>query len=125
MATSLPNLVKNLSEGIHRIKCKYKHDDKKCETCELNISIATVFLNTQILKNVLIEYKCLYCNKNYQQKFEEKLKKRFFNTHKFSNMIPISLFYHCKKMIIFRNIWRIRKNSMKHHYLISKIFTVT
>ena len=25
------------------------------------------------------------CNKNYQQKFDEKLKERFFNTYKFSN----------------------------------------
>ena len=33
MASSLSNLVNNLSEGIHRIKCKYEHDDKKCETC--------------------------------------------------------------------------------------------
>ena len=30
MASSLSNLVNNLSEGIHRIKCKYRHDDKKC-----------------------------------------------------------------------------------------------
>ena len=29
MASSLSNLVNNLSEGIHRIKCKYRHDDKK------------------------------------------------------------------------------------------------
>ena len=29
MASSLPNLVKILSEGIHKIKCKYRHNDKK------------------------------------------------------------------------------------------------
>ena len=29
MATSLSNLVNNLSEGIHRIKCKFGRDDKK------------------------------------------------------------------------------------------------
>ena len=28
MVSSLSNLVNNLSEGIQRIKCKYKHDDK-------------------------------------------------------------------------------------------------
>ena len=33
MASSLSNLVNNLSEGIHKIKCKHGHDDKKCETC--------------------------------------------------------------------------------------------
>ena len=36
-------------------------------------------------KDDLIEYKCLCCNNNYQQKFDEKLKARFFNTYKFSN----------------------------------------
>ena len=44
MAVSLLNLVNNLSEGIHTIKCKYKHYDKKYELVELNISAATVFL---------------------------------------------------------------------------------
>ena len=28
-ASSLSNLVNNPSEGIHRIKCKFKHDKKK------------------------------------------------------------------------------------------------
>ena len=45
MANSLSNLVNNLSEGIHKIKYKYGHDDKKCEFVESNISFATVFLN--------------------------------------------------------------------------------
>ena len=49
MTRSLSNLVNNLSEGIHSIKCKYGHDDKKCE---LNISVATAFLNIQILKMI-------------------------------------------------------------------------
>ena len=30
-----------------------------------------------------MKYKCLYCNKNYQQKFVEKLKERFLNTYKY------------------------------------------
>ena len=32
MASSLSNLVNNLSEVLHRIKCKIGHDNKKCET---------------------------------------------------------------------------------------------
>ena len=47
IAISLSNLINNLSEGIHEIKCKYGHHDKKCETY---INIATGFLNTQTLK---------------------------------------------------------------------------
>ena len=33
MAISISNLINNLSEGIHEIKCKYGHDDEKCENC--------------------------------------------------------------------------------------------
>ena len=33
MASSLSNFVNNLSEWIHKIKCKFGHGDKKCETC--------------------------------------------------------------------------------------------
>ena len=37
------------------------------------------------MKDDLTEYKCLFCDKNYQQKFDEKLKERFCNTSKSSN----------------------------------------
>ena len=33
----------------------------------------------------MIEYKCLSCNKDYSNKIDEELKKRFKNTFKFSN----------------------------------------
>ena len=33
MASSLSSFVNYFSGGIHRIKCKYRHDDEKCETC--------------------------------------------------------------------------------------------
>ena len=33
----------------------------------------------------MITYKCLSCNKNYSNKINEELKKRFKNTFKFSN----------------------------------------
>ena len=29
----LSNLVNNLAQEIHKIKFKYGHDNKKCETC--------------------------------------------------------------------------------------------
>ena len=40
------------------------------------------FMEYKSFRGDLIKYKCLYCNKNYQQKFDEK--ERFFNAHKFS-----------------------------------------
>ena len=50
---------------------------------ELNTNIGSSFLNTQTLK--MIKHKSLFCSKNYQKKFDKNLKKRFFNTYKFSN----------------------------------------
>ena len=35
MASSLSNLANNLSEGIHKIKFKLEHDDRKCKTCRI------------------------------------------------------------------------------------------
>ena len=39
MVSSLSNLINNLSEGVHRIKRKFGHDDKKCETCGIKYCI--------------------------------------------------------------------------------------
>ena len=69
MATSLSNLVDYLTEGIYNIKCK----DCDC------------FLENEIVKDNLIKYKCLSCNKVYSNKIDEELKKQFRNTLKFSN----------------------------------------
>ena len=48
MTSSSSNLVNNLSKGIHRIKCKYVHDDKKCETCRIKHK----YCNTPVLKMI-------------------------------------------------------------------------
>ena len=83
MASSLSNLVNNFSEEIHRIKCKYGHDDKKCETC--SYKYCDCVLEYTNGKDNLIKYKCLVCNKNFLTNFDENLKERFLNTYKFSN----------------------------------------
>ena len=44
MASSLSNLAINLSEGIHKIKRKYRHHDKKCKTCGITYEICNCFL---------------------------------------------------------------------------------
>ena len=69
MANSLSNLINNLAEGIHKIECK----DCDC------------FLEYESIKDNLIKYKCLSCNKNYSNKLDEELKIRFKNTFRFSN----------------------------------------
>ena len=73
MASSLSNLVNNPSEGIHKIKCTYEHNDKKCETCRIRYKYCNCFLEYINFKDDLIEYKCLCCNKSYQQKIDEEL----------------------------------------------------
>ena len=67
MANSLLHLVNNLSEGIHRITCKYGHDDKKCEICGIRYKYCEYFFEYTNFKHDLIEYECLCCNRNYQQ----------------------------------------------------------
>ena len=59
MASSLLDLVDNLPEEIHKIKCK----DYDC------------FLEYESVKDNLIKYKCLSCNKDYSNKLDEKFKK--------------------------------------------------
>ena len=46
MASSLSNLLNDLSEGIHKIKCKYEQNDEKCETCGITYEVCDCFLNT-------------------------------------------------------------------------------
>ena len=54
MDCSLSNLV---SEGIHRIKCKFGGYDKKYETCGIKYKYFDFFLEYINLKDDLIEYK--------------------------------------------------------------------
>ena len=68
MATSLSNLIDNLTEEIHKIKCK----DWDC------------FFECESVKKDLIKYKFLSCNKNYSN--------RDARTHlSFLTMISINL----------------------------------
>ena len=49
MASSLSNLHSNLTDGIHKVKCK----DCDC------------FLEYESVTENLIKYKCSFCNKGY------------------------------------------------------------
>ena len=76
MATSLSNPADNPAEGVYKIKCK---------DCNY-------FLEYESFKDNLIKDKCLSCNKEYSNRINEKLKKRFKNTFSFLIMISINLF---------------------------------
>ena len=71
MASSLSNLADDLTEEIHKINCK----DCDC------------FLKYKSVKENLIRYECLSCNKDYSNKLDEKLKKKFKKTLKLSDDI--------------------------------------
>ena len=74
MARSLSYLANNISEGIHKIKCKHGHGDKKCETCRIKYKYCNCFLEYINFKDDLVEYKCLIYNENFRIKFDEKFK---------------------------------------------------
>ena len=117
MATKLSNFVNNLSEGILKIKCNYGHNDKKCETCRIKYKYCDCFLEYTNFKNDLIEHEYLCCNKNYQQKFDEKLKKRFLNIYKFSYHDNNKFILLLEKGFILMNIWMIGKKLNETSFL--------
>ena len=84
MASSLSNVANNLSEGICGTKCKYGHDNKKCETCGIKYKYCDCFYEYTNFKDDLLNTNVRVVKKTYQLKFDEKLKERFFNTYKFS-----------------------------------------
>ena len=55
MASSSSNLFNNLSEGFLRIKCKFGHDDKKCETCGIRYKYCDCSIEYMNFKDDLIE----------------------------------------------------------------------
>ena len=89
MASSLSNLIDNLAEGIHKIECKY---------CDC-------YLECESVKDNLVKYKCLSCNKDYSNKLKEKFKKWFKNTFKFS-------YNDIKKFVLL-----LRKGVYPHEYI--------
>ena len=109
ITSSLLNLVNNLSEGLHGIKCKLGHYDKKFETCGIKYKYCDCFLEYTNFKDDLIEYKCSFYDKNYQYKFNKKLREKFFKQTYFLTMITASLFYYYEKVFILTNLLLIRK----------------
>ena len=55
LASSLSNLLNNLSKGLHRIKFKFGYDDKKCETRGIKCKYCDCFLKYPNFKDDLIE----------------------------------------------------------------------
>ena len=59
---------------------------KNVKTYGIKYKYCNCFHEYRNFRDDLIEYKCLCCsNKNYQQKIDDKIKKKFVNAWKFSN----------------------------------------
>ena len=104
MATSLSNLVHNLTKGIYEIECK----DCDC------------FLEYESVKGNLIKYKCLSWNKDYLNKIDEELKKRLNNKFRFSNNDISKFILLFRKGLYPWSIWMNRKSLMKDYCLKKK-----
>ena len=55
MASTLSYLVNNISEGIHKVKCKYGHNEKNVKLVELHSKNATGFFEHVKFKDHSIE----------------------------------------------------------------------
>ena len=109
MATSFANLAVNLTEGIHKIKCR---------NCDC-------FLEHEGAKVNFIKYKCLSCNKDYLNQTDEELKKRFKNTFKFSNNDINKFIASLRTGVFLYEYMANRKNLLMQHYLKKKNLIVT
>ena len=69
MSTSLSNLVKNLSEGVHNDKCI------NCKSC----------LDYMTTKDEQLIFRCFRCKKNSEKDFNKELIQRFVNMYEFYN----------------------------------------
>ena len=76
---SLSNL-NNLAGAIHNVKCKYWHNDEKCETYGIKYKNCECFFQYINFKDNLIEQKSLCCNNAATKKFYENVKKLFFSS---------------------------------------------
>ena len=72
MVSSLLNLVNNAFEGIYRIKCKFGHNDKKCETCKIKHN--NIQTHDKKWETFKIQYKYYECFLKYTN-FKDDLKK--------------------------------------------------
>lgn len=71
LASSLSNIVEDHSEGTHKTKWKYRHDNKKCENFKIKCKYCECYLEYINAKDDLLIFKCLSCNENYKKKWRK------------------------------------------------------
>ena len=70
----LLNIFNNLAERIHKIKCKYGHNDKSSKMCRMKYKYCECFLEYARVKKDLKELNYFCCNKNYSKSSRKTLK---------------------------------------------------
>ena len=109
MASLLSNLVNDLSEGIQfflkEVKCKFRHNYKKCEKCGIKYKYCDCFFEYTNVKNDLTETNvCVVQVSNHGNNI-------------FMLLLQMGVYPYA-----YMDDW---KYSMKHHSLKKKIFTVS
>ena len=62
MASSLSNLVDNITEEVHKVKCKYGHFYRKCEMCGIKYKDCGCCLeNTKLTNTIQMATIGLFC----------------------------------------------------------------
>ena len=75
---------------------------------------------SEVVKENSMKFKCTSCNKDYSNKIDEKLKRRFKNTFKFSNNKINKFILLLRKGIFPNELMDGWKSLTKHHYLKKK-----
>ena len=56
LGSLLSSLANNLAEGVHKMKCKYEHNNKKCETWGIKYKYRDCFIENTSFNDGLVEY---------------------------------------------------------------------
>ena len=96
-------LLINILKKLIRLNANMDMIIKNVKRAELKAKIASVVLSTPLFKIIFVEQKCLCCKRNYQKTFNENLKSGLLQLANFITMIPIYLFYCCKKVFTHLN----------------------
>ena len=109
MNTSLSNLVDNLFE---------RHHSEKCADCKSHLNYMSIKEDKLILR-------CFECRRNYEKEFNKELIERFANTYEFCNKDIDKFILLLRKGVYPYEYMDNRKDLMKQHCLIKKLFIAT
>ena len=114
MSTSLSNLVRNLSEGLH---------NDRCIDCKSYLDYLTTKDDQESCTQLI--FRCFRCKNNYKKNFSKELIQRFGNISEFCNGDLNKFILLLIRVFIHMNTWIVGKDLMKHNCLTKKPFIAT